>query len=169
MAAHQLRLHAFWVADRSALIGALSILPEYLRNQASESGAVIDYRDWQVPLGRRFRALKLWAVIRWYGADGLRQHIRGHVELAQHFAELLAADDRFEILAPHPLSLVTFALRSGDAPTREVMERANASGELFLTHTVVGGRVALRLAIGAPSTQLRHVDAAWHLLSRLAG
>ena len=67
---------AFWVADRAALLGALSILPEYLRNAASESGAVIDYRDWQVPLGRRFRALKLWAVIRWYGAEGLRAHPR---------------------------------------------------------------------------------------------
>ena len=70
---------AFWVADRAALIAALSILPEYLRNTASESGEVFDYRDWQVPLGRRFRALKLWTVLRWYGADGLRAHIRGHV------------------------------------------------------------------------------------------
>ena len=77
---------AFWVADRAALVGALSILPEYLRNAATESGAVIDYRDWHVPLGRRFRALKLWAVIRWYGAEGLREHIRDHVGLAQEFA-----------------------------------------------------------------------------------
>ena len=74
------------MADRTALIGALSILPEYLRNTATESGAVIDYRDWHVPLGRRFRALKLWAVIRWYGAEGLRAHVRGHVALAQEFA-----------------------------------------------------------------------------------
>ena len=77
---------AFWVADRAALIGALSILPEYLRNAASESGAVIDYRDWHVPLGRRFRALKLWFVLRRYGAEGLRAHIRAGVELAQQFA-----------------------------------------------------------------------------------
>ena len=77
---------AFWVADRSALIGALSILPEYLRNAATESGEVFDYRDWQVPLGRRFRALKLWAVLRWYGADGLQAHIRDHVALAAEFA-----------------------------------------------------------------------------------
>ena len=81
---------AFWVADRAALVGALSILPEYLRNAATESGAVIDYRDWHVPLGRRFRALKLWAVIRWYGAEGLRAHIRGHVALAQEFASWVA-------------------------------------------------------------------------------
>ena len=73
----------FFVADRAALLDALSILPEYLRNAASESGAVIDYRDWQVPLGRRFRALKLWFVLRWYGAEGLRHHVREHVRLAR--------------------------------------------------------------------------------------
>jgi aromatic-L-amino-acid decarboxylase len=156
---------AFWVADRAALIGALSILPEYLRNTASESGAVIDYRDWHVPLGRRFRALKLWAVLRWYGAEGLREHIRLHVQLAQRFAAKVAADDRFELVAPHPLALVTFHLRSGDDDTRALMERVNASGELYLTHTVVNGTVALRLAIGSPLTEERHVDAAWAALA----
>ena len=154
----------FWVADRSALIGALSILPEYLRNTATESGAVIDYRDWHVPLGRRFRALKLWAVIRWYGAEGLREHIRGHVALAQQFAGWVAADDRFELVAPHPLALVTFCLRAGDDATRALMERVNASGAMYLTHTVVNGRVALRMAIGSPQTEHRHVAAAWQLL-----
>jgi aromatic-L-amino-acid decarboxylase len=157
--------NAFWVADRAALIGALSILPEYLRNTATESGAVIDYRDWHVPLGRRFRALKLWAVIRWYGADGLRAHIRKHVRLAQEFASWVRADDRFELVAPHPLALVTFRLRAGDEATRGVMERVNASGELYLTHTTVGGRLALRLAIGSPLTERHHVEAAWRALS----
>ncbi len=156
---------AFWVADRTALIGALSILPDYLRNAASESGAVLDYRDWHVPLGRRFRALKLWAVIRWYGADGLRAHIRKHVGLAQEFAAWVAADEHFELVAPHPLSLVTFRLRTGDAATRALMERVNSSGEAYLTHTVVDGRVALRLAIGSPHTERRHVQAVWRLLS----
>ena len=156
---------AFWVTDRSALLGALSILPEYLRNAATESGAVIDYRDWHVPLGRRFRALKLWAVIRWYGAEGLREHIRTHVALAQEFAAWVAADERFELVAPHPLSLVTFRLREGDDATRALMERVNASGRLYLTHTVVNGAVALRLAIGSPQTRRHHVEAAWAALS----
>jgi aromatic-L-amino-acid decarboxylase len=155
----------FWVADRAALIGALSILPEYLRNTASESGAVIDYRDWHVPLGRRFRALKLWAVIRWYGAEGLREHVRGHVALAQEFASWVAADERFELLAPHPLALVTFRLRAGDDATRALMEGVNASGRMYLTHTTVNGQVALRMAIGATLTERRHVEAAWALLS----
>jgi aromatic-L-amino-acid decarboxylase len=154
----------FWVADRAALVGALSILPEYLRNDATESGAVIDYRDWHVPLGRRFRALKLWAVIRWYGAEGLRAHIRGHVGLAQEFATWVAADDRFELVAPHELSLVTFRVRAGDDATRTLMDQVNSSGEMYLTHTVVDDKIALRLAIGAPLTELRHVEAAWALL-----
>ena len=156
---------AFWVADRSALLGALSILPEYLRNTASESGAVIDYRDWQVPLGRRFRSLKLWSVIRWYGAEGLRDHIRGHVALAQHFAALVEQDDRFEMLAPHPLALVTFRLTAGDDANRAAMNRVNASGQAYLTHTLVNGVVALRLAVGSPTTERRHVDAVFAALA----
>lgn len=157
--------NAFWVADRSALIGALSILPEFLRNEATDSGAVIDYRDWHVPLGRRFRALKLWAVIRWYGAEGLREHIRGHVALAQEFASWVAADERFELVAPHPLALVTFRLRAGDEATTALMRKVNGSGQMYLTHTLVNGQVALRMAIGATSTERRHVQAAWALLS----
>ena len=159
---------AFWVADRAALIDALSILPEYLRNAATESGEVFDYRDWQVPLGRRFRALKLWAVLRWYGASGLQAHIRKHVELADEFAGWVSADDRFELLAPHPLALVTFALRAGDQATRELLQAVNSSGEAYLTHTVVNGRHAIRMAIGSVLTERRHVEAAWQLLRTLA-
>lgn len=162
---------ALWVADRAALTGALSVLPEYLRNQASESGTVLDYRDWQVPLGRRFRALKLWAVIRWYGADGLRVHIRGHVALAQEFAAWVTADPRFEIVTPHPLSLVCFRplwtdldLAAANQATMQLLERLNSSGQLFMTHCVVNGIVALRLAIGAPSTERRHVEEAWRAI-----
>jgi aromatic-L-amino-acid decarboxylase len=156
---------AFYVADRAPLIGALSILPEYLRNAATESGAVIDYRDWHVPLGRRFRALKLWAVIRWYGAEGLRAHVRKHVALAQEFASRVAADERFELVAPHPLALVTFRLRAGDDATLALMHRVNGSGAAYLTHTSVHGRAALRVAIGSPLTERRHVEALWRLLS----
>jgi len=162
---------AFWVADRDALTGALSVLPEYLRNQASDTGAVLDYRDWQVPLGRRFRALKLWAVIRWYGAAGLRAHIRGHVELAQELAGWVRADGRFEVVAPAPLSLVVFrprwpglAAAEADAETAALLDRLNAGGRLYLTHCAVDGRMALRLAVGAPSTQRHHVERAWRAI-----
>jgi len=160
---------AFYVADRAALVGALSVLPEYLRNAATESGAVIDYRDWQVPLGRRFRALKLWCVLRWYGAEGLRAHIRGHVALAQAFAATVAADERFEIVAPHPLSLVCFRLRGPDEPNEQLLERVNATGQVFLTHTRINGAFTLRLAVGSPATEERHVQAAWRLIQESAG
>jgi aromatic-L-amino-acid decarboxylase len=159
---------AFYVADRKALVGALSILPEYLRNTATESGAVIDYRDWQIPLGRRFRALKLWAVIRHYGAEGLRHHIRKHVELSHEFGALVAADANFELVAPAPLNLVCFRHRAGDDVNQRIMDRLNGSGELFLTHTRLDGRLILRMSIGAAGTEQRHVVQAWGAISRAA-
>jgi aromatic-L-amino-acid/L-tryptophan decarboxylase len=159
---------AFWVADRAALIEALTIMPDYLRNAATESGAVLDYRDWQVPLGRRFRALKLWFVLRWYGVAGLRAHVRSSVELAQRFAAQVAADTRFEIVAPHPFSLVCFRLRAGDDASAAVLARVNAGGRAYLTHTVVRGDYVLRLAVGSPQTQAADIDEVWRLVSAAA-
>ena len=111
----------FWVADRAALIQALSVLPEYLRNRATESGAVIDYRDWQIPLGRRFRALKLWFVIRHYGAEGLRAHVRHCVALADWFAARAGESEDFELAAPVSVGLVCFRHRAGDAFNETLM------------------------------------------------
>jgi aromatic-L-amino-acid/L-tryptophan decarboxylase len=159
---------AFFVADRAALVGALSILPEYLRNAATESGAVIDYRDWQVPLGRRFRALKLWATIRHYGAEGLRHHVREHVRLAQDFADWVRADERFELVAPAPLNLVCFRHRAGDEVNRRILDRLNSSGRLFLTHTKLDGQLVLRMSIGAARTEHRHVAQAWAAIQEAA-
>ncbi|PWR05236.1 aspartate aminotransferase family protein [Micromonospora acroterricola] len=159
---------AFWVADRAELVEALTVLPEFLRNAASESGAVIDYRDWQVPLGRRFRALKLWFVLRWYGAEGLRAHIRSGVALAARFADQVRADERFELAAAHPFSLVCFRLRADDDTNAELLARVNRTGRVHLTHTRVGDRYTLRLAIGSPQTAERHVDEAWTLLTAAA-
>ena len=150
-----------YVADRQLLIQALSILPEYLRNQSTESGAVIDYRDWQIPLGRRFRALKLWFVIRHYGVEGLRHHVRRHVELAQKFASWVAQDERFELVLPPPLNLVCFRLRGGDACNQTLLDRLNQSGELYLTHTRLGDRLILRFCVGQTHTEHRHVEQAW--------
>jgi aromatic-L-amino-acid decarboxylase len=159
---------AFWVADRGELVGALTVLPEYLRNAASESGEVIDYRDWQVPLGRRFRALKLWFVLRWYGAEGLRAHVRGGVAAAQEFAGWVRGDGRFEVMAPHPFGLVCFRLAGSDGRNAELLRRVNAAGAVYLTHTRVGGAYTLRLAVGSPRTERRHVAAAWELLRTTA-
>jgi aromatic-L-amino-acid/L-tryptophan decarboxylase len=151
----------FYVADRAGLIQTLSILPEYLRNKATESGAVFDYRDWHVQLGRRFRSLKLWFVIRHYGVEGLRYHIRQHVALAQEFAGWVQASERWELAAPAPLNLVCFRHVGGDELNRTILERVNRSGRLYLTHTVLDGRYTLRLCVGQTNTEARHVEAAW--------
>ena len=151
----------FWVADRAALIKTLSILPEYLKNKATESGAVFDYRDWQIPLGRRFRALKLWFVIRHYGVEGLQHHVRRHVELAQQFAGWVKDDARFELAAPVPLNLVCFRHKGGDEVNQGIMDRLNRSGDLYLTHTKLNDRITLRLCVGQTNTEARHVERAW--------
>ena len=158
----------FFVADRAALINALSVLPEYLRNEASESGAVIDYRDWQIPLGRRFRALKLWLVIRHYGVEGLRHHVRRHVALAQEFARWVGDNERFELAAPAPLNLVCFRHRGGDNANQRLMDELNASGKIFLTHTKLDGKLTLRMSIGGTWTRRRHVERAWELIRQHA-
>ena len=159
----------FYVADRAALIKTLSVLPEYLRNKATESGAVIDYRDWQVPLGRRFRALKLWVVLRHYGIEGLQFHIREHVRLAQEFAAWVKGDRRFDLVVPPPLNLVCFRLNGTDEQNQQLMDALNNSGELFLTHTKLNGRFVLRLCIGQTNTEERHVRKAWAAIQTQAG
>jgi aromatic-L-amino-acid decarboxylase len=158
----------FYVADRGALLAALSVLPEYLRNQTSESGAVFDYRDWQIPLGRRFRALKLWFVIRHYGAAGLRRHIRHTVGLAQELAQWVKGDERFVLAAAAPLNLVCFRHRAGDDVTQRILDRVNASGEAYLTHTKLADRLVIRIAIGSPRTERRHVERVWALICEAA-
>ncbi len=154
---------AFWTRDRASLLGALSVTPEYLRT--AHAGQVIDYRDWQIPLGRRFRALKLWFVIRHYGAEGLRAHIRRHVELAKLFESWVREDPRFELCAERTLALVCFRRRGSDDLNRALLDRVNASGRAYLSHTTLPGKgFTLRLAIGAPATGERHVREAWDLL-----
>jgi aromatic-L-amino-acid decarboxylase len=163
----------YWTRDRHALLGALSILPEYLRSEAAEAGAVIDYRDWQIPLGRRFRALKLWFAIRCDGVASFQEMIRRHVALTQELARWVTDDDRFEVVAPHPLNLLCLAVRDDDseaanAATDALIEAANASGEALFTRTVLDGRSVLRISIGARSTERHHVESAWQLLDRFA-
>ncbi|HEV7722817.1 MAG TPA: pyridoxal-dependent decarboxylase, partial [Iamia sp.] len=146
----------------------LSITPEYLRNTASGSGAVVDYRDWQVPLGRRFRALKLWAVIRRFGAEGLRAAVAGHVALAQDLAARLAADPRFELPLPTPLNLVCVAHVAGDDATEALLGGLNATGRVAVSHTRIDGRYLLRLSVGQTRTTRQTVDELWSLIDELA-
>ena len=157
-----------WVRDRSPRLEALTILPEYLRSAATDEGTAIDYRDWQIPLGRRFRALKVWFVIRLDGVDAIRNMIRDHVRWAEAFESWAVADGRIEVVAPRVLNLVCLRLRSGDEATRRLVDAVNASGRAQVTPTVLDGRAVLRFCIGSHLTGHHHVEAAWSLISELA-
>ena len=140
---------------------AFSLTREYLRS--AEDSRAVNLMDYGVPLGRRFRALKLWFVMRYYGRTGLAARIRDHVAWARELAAQIEADPRFELCAPVPLSLVCFRRQASDEDNRRLLERVNASGEVFLSHTVLHGRFVLRLAIGNYSTTRGHVQRAWEL------
>ena len=158
----------FFVADRAPLIQALSILPPYLRNKASEAGEVIDYRDWHVPLGRRFRSLKLWFVLRHYGASGIRHHIREHVRLARELVEKIDADPRLELVAPSPFSLVCMRHVSGDAATDALADAVNSSRHSYVTASSLGDTSMIRISIGQLGTAKEHVDRLWDLIDGTA-
>ena len=165
---------AYFVRDAGALVRTFEILPEYLKTAVGET--VINYRDWGIPLGRRFRALKLWFVIRSYGIEGLRARIRAHIALAQAMAREVEAEADFELLAPARLALFCFRYRPRgmddaealDALNETLLARLNESGALYLTHTRIGGVYALRFCVGQTNTQQRHVAAAWRRIQDTA-
>jgi aromatic-L-amino-acid decarboxylase len=177
---------AFWINGRERreqLIASMAINPEYLKNRGTDAGAT-DFRDWHVPLGRRFRALKLWFVIRHYGVEGLRAHIRQHVAWTERLEQVIAQDDRFELMTPRSLSLLCFRARppaedanananaeiesdAADAFNAALLEKANASGEMLLTQTRIRGRYAIRFNIGGTWTTLADVQRAWRRITEL--
>jgi aromatic-L-amino-acid decarboxylase len=166
---------AHYVRDVNALRRTFAAAPAYLPTDTEPE--VVQYRDWGIPLGRRFRALKLWMVLRAYGAEGLRAMIREHIRLGTLFAAWVDAHPAFERLAPAPLGLVCFRHRpSGmddeaalDAHNRALLQRLNAEGRVYLTGTVLRGRYALRLAIGQRNTRERHVRDAWDAILSATG
>lgn len=158
----------FYVQDRAKLIQALSIMPEYLKNQASASGKVIDYRDWQISLGRRFRSLKLWFVIRHYGIEGLQHYIRKHIAIAQEFTEWVNSHPSFELVVNPPLNLVCFRHRGGDEINQAILNCLNSSGKLYLTSTKLDQKLTLRMSIGQATTEKIHVQQAWQLICQTA-
>jgi aromatic-L-amino-acid/L-tryptophan decarboxylase len=162
---------AYFVRDIEALQRTFAASPEYLRTV--HDAEVVNFRDWGIQLGRRFRALKLWWVIRTYGVEGLQAMLRRHCEWAREFATWVAADPRFEILAPVHLGLVCFRLRPGEGESleavnernRQLLARVNASRRVYLTHTMLEDRYTIRMAIGARATELHHVQEAWELIT----
>jgi aromatic-L-amino-acid decarboxylase len=163
---------AYFVRNPKLLVGTFEIHPEYLKTGIDER--VKNYRDWGIQLGRRFRALKLWFVVRSYGVEGLRAFVREHLRLAAMFKEGLESDSRFELLAPADLSLVCFRLNDGreekalDGLNRRLLERTNASGKVFLTHTTLKGRYTIRFVVGQRTTAERHVREAWEIIRSAA-
>jgi len=159
---------AYFVKDPGALIRAFEIHPEYLKT--GQDAKVKNFRDWGIPLGRRFRALKLWFVIRYYGVEGLQKMVREHIRLGQLFREWVEREDNFELMAPVNLSLVCFRLNDGrkeedlNSLNQQFLESLNQTGKVFLSHTNLRDRYVLRMAIGARMTDERHVREAWELI-----
>jgi aromatic-L-amino-acid decarboxylase len=151
-----------WTSRPDELRTAFSLTPEFLRTD-DDAYALSDYGP---ALGRRFRSLKLWAVLRCYGREGLQRMLREHVRLANLFAELVEADPEWELCAPQRFSLVVFRRNGTDEENEQIVERANRSGDMFLSHTKLHGRYVLRLAIGNARTTEADVRQAWDVLNR---
>jgi aromatic-L-amino-acid decarboxylase len=156
----------FYTRRPEVLRRAFSLIPEYL--QTADNPRAVNLMDYGVPLGRRFRALKLWFVLRSYGREGIAEMIRGHVRLAQAFAAMVDADPRFERTAPSPFSVVCFRYKGSDDENRRILDRVNATGEVFLSGTVLRGKFSLHLAVGNYGTRLEHVERAWELVKKAA-
>jgi len=162
----------YFVRDAAALVRTFEIHPEYLKTGVD--AVVRNYRDWGIQLGRRFRALKLWFVIRSYGVSGIQAMVKEHLRLALLFKEWLAADGRFELMAPVDLAVVCFRLNDGrpESELNDLNERfhaeINSSGSIFLTHTALKGKYTIRLVVGQRTTTEDHVRQAWDIIRRAA-
>jgi aromatic-L-amino-acid decarboxylase len=164
---------AFFVKNPTILIKTFEILPEYLKTRTR--GMVNDYRDWGVPLGRRFRALKLWSVIRMYGVEGLQEKIRSHIRFAAELVEMISQEPDFEIAAPVVLNVVCFRYRPAGKPEAEISKinetlnhKLNDTGKMYLTHTVINGLYTLRMVTGQTNVTIEHVKRAWDLIKSTA-
>jgi aromatic-L-amino-acid decarboxylase len=153
----------FYTRRPEILRRAFSLIPEYLKTE--QDPCVVNLMDYGVPLGRRFRALKLWFVLRSYGREGVAHMIREHVRLAREFANRVEADPRFELAAPARFSVVNFRYKGTDAENRRILERVNASGGIYISGTMLGGRFTLHLAVGNYQTGEEQIERAWELVS----
>ncbi len=163
----------YFVRDADILIKTFEILPEYLKTRTR--GEVNDYRDWGIPLGRRFRALKLWFVIRYYGLENLMDKVRGHISFASSLAEMIEKSEDFELMAPVPLNTVAFRYKPvniEEAELNEINERLNHklndSGKIYLTHTSLNGKYVLRMVTSQTNVTMKHIHNAWKLIQDYA-
>jgi len=154
----------FYIADRSQLINTMSILPEYLKNKTSTSESVFDLRDWGIPLGRRFRALKLWHVINYYGVSGLQEFIRTHMENTKILRSWIEVEKDFEIVTPTPLTLICFRHTKGNNFTEKLLNTINESGKAYMTHTKLNDQYIIRFSVGQTSTTIDHLKETWNYI-----
>ena len=154
----------FYIADRSQLINTMSILPEYLKNKTSTSESVFDLRDWGIPLGRRFRALKLWHVINYYGVSGLQEFIRTHMENTKILRSWIEMEKDFEIVTPTPLTLICFRHTKGNNFTEKLLNTINESGKAYMTHTKLNDQYIIRFSVGQTSTTINHLKETWNYI-----
>ncbi|XP_009882088.1 PREDICTED: aromatic-L-amino-acid decarboxylase isoform X3 [Charadrius vociferus] len=159
---------AMWVKKRSDLTGAFKLEPLYLQHHHQESGLVTDYRHWQIPLGRRFRSLKLWFVLRMYGVTGLQEHIRKHVRLSHQFEHLVLQDERFEICAEVVLGLVCFRLKGSNELNKALLKSINEAKKIHLVPCHLREKFVLRFAICSRTVESTHIKFAWQHISQLA-
>lgn len=163
---------AYFVKDPQALVRTFEIHPEYLKTGVDKE--VKNFRDWGIALGRRFRALKLWFVLRYYGVEGIQEMVRQHIRLAQYFKCQVDSSKNFELMAPVPLSLICFRLNDGRSQdelneiNKELLERVNQTGKLHVTHTTLKGRYVIRLCVGSRTTQEEDVKRAWQMFQEKA-
>lgn len=159
---------AMWVRKRTDLTGAFRLDPVYLRHSHQDSGLITDYRHWQLPLGRRFRSLKMWFVFRMYGVKGLQAYIRKHVQLSHAFEALVRQDTRFEICAEVTLGLVCFRLKGSNQLNEALLESINSAKRIHLVPCSLRDQFVLRFAICSRTVELAHVQEAWEHIQEMA-
>ncbi|MEN8251781.1 MAG: pyridoxal-dependent decarboxylase, partial [Bacteroidota bacterium] len=164
---------AYFVRDKSALVRTFEILPEYLKTQSD--GAINNHCDWGIPLGRRFRSLKLWFVLRYYGLGGLQARLRQHINIAKWLENEIVNSNEFELVVPRNLNLVSFHFKPQslddldeiNSINEALLNKINATGNLYLTHTKVRGILTLRMVVGNTNVTQEHVEKAWGLILKI--
>ncbi|XP_030652515.1 aromatic-L-amino-acid decarboxylase isoform X19 [Nomascus leucogenys] len=159
---------AMWVKKRTDLTGAFRLDPTYLKHSHQDSGLITDYRHWQIPLGRRFRSLKMWFVFRMYGVKGLQAYIRKHVQLSHEFESLVRQDPRFEICVEVTLGLVCFRLKGSNKVNEALLQRINSAKKIHLVPCHLRDKFVLRFAICSRTVESAHVQRAWEHIKELA-
>lgn len=157
---------ALWIRDRSHLVDAFNVDPLYLKHKAQNANEHVapDFRHWQIPLGRRFRSLKIWFVLRLYGIQKIQMYIRKHIELAKYFESLVLSNDKFEVVGEVTMGLVCFRLKGSNETNEALLKQINDEGKIHMVPSQINETYFLRFAVCAASTERRHIEFAWDVI-----